>query len=184
MDDLELAKRLSQNDDEALQALVEGHYDPLYRFLRRLANGSDEAARELAQETLLQVRDSARGFRGRSALRTWILRIAFRTYSRQRRKHGWERVSESALSANEFDRSEDRIVFEQALDSLSPKLREAFILREVIELSVEEAAQILRVPEGTVKARVFRARHFLIQKLEHSEEIDYVAKPIEIRNNS
>ena len=66
MDDRELAIRLAQHDDEALCLLVERHYAPIYRFLRRLG-GSDEQARESTQETLLAIRRSAGSFKGRSA---------------------------------------------------------------------------------------------------------------------
>jgi len=178
MDDLELARRLAENDDDALAELVERHYAPTYRFLRRLS-ADDEAARDLAQETLLQVRNAASGFRGRSAFRTWMLRIAYRTYARSRRRRRHETLSEALASPSSEASSLDRVAFEQALLTLSPKLRDALLLFEVLELSMEETATVLRVPSGTAKARVARARQAMQNHLEQTQEFRYVEPAIE-----
>lgn len=183
MTELELARRISQNDEEALEALVERHYAAIYRFVRRLAGGHDEAARELTQEALLQIRDAAHGFKGRSQLRTWMLRIAYRTYTRYRRSLRTEPLRDSIADPGNGVSTLDRLAFEQALREISPKLREAFALHELSELSVEETAEVLGIPLGTAKARIARARHALIRKLQSCEAINYVAPAIEVRNS-
>ena len=173
MDDRELAHRLAENDDAALEALVECHYEAIYRFLWRLA-GSDEQARELTQESLLQIRASAGSFRGRSQFRTWALRIAYRVYARSRRKRQHDSLTEAILIPDGQAATLDRIAFEQALLRLTPKLRDAFTLHALNELSVEETAAVLKVPVGTAKARISRARKALQSQLE-TEACTHVA---------
>lgn len=173
MDDRELAHRLTENDDAALEALVERHYEAIYRFLWRLA-GSDEQARELTQDSLLQIRASAGSFRGRSQFRTWALRIAYRVYARSRRKRQHDNLTEAILLPDVQSGTLDRIAFEQALLRLTSKLRDAFTLHALNELSVEETAAVLKVPVGTAKARIARARKALQSQLE-TEACTHVA---------
>lgn len=172
MDDRELAIRLAQHDDEALQLLVERHYAPIYRFLRRLG-GSDEQARESTQETLLAIRRSAGSYKGRSAFTTWAFRIAYRTYVRSRRRRGHEEISERIPLPDHEVATLDRIVFEQAIAKLTPKLRDAFVLHELNGLSMDEVARVLSIPTNTAKSRVARARHALQSELEQ-ESTSYV----------
>lgn len=174
MDDKELAIRLAENDDAALGALVDRHYARIFRFLRRLS-GSDEQARELTQDTLLQIRASAHGFKGRSSFSTWALRIAYRSYSRSRRIRRHEPLSDAILVSGSEIASLDRIAFESALQRLTPKLRDAFVLHALNELSVEETASVLRIPLGTAKARIARARKALQSELEQPEASSHVA---------
>lgn len=165
MDDRELAHRLAENDDAALEALVNGHYQAIYRFLWRLV-GSDEQARDLTQDALLQIRSSAQAFRGRSAFRTWALTIAYRTFAKSRRRRTGASLTEANLVPGGPSASLDRIAFEQALLRLTPKLKDAFTLHALHELSVSETASILGVPEGTAKSRIARARKILQTHLE------------------
>lgn len=178
MTDLDLARALAENDASALEALVERHYESLYRFLWRLS-GSDEQARDLAQTTLLQARDSARGFRGASAFKTWLWRIAYRTFARSRREPRHEPI-DASMSGLSWERSAlEWVAFERALASLSPKLHDAFVLHALQELSVVETAAVLGIPIGTAKARIARARHALIAQLQDQEESNYVPVPNE-----
>lgn len=172
MNDRELAIRLAQHDDEALSLLVERHYAPIYRILRRLG-GSDEQARESTQETLLEIRRSAGSFKGRSTFATWAYRIAYRTFVRSRRRRSHEGLSERIPLPDHEVATLDRIVFEQAIAKLTPKLRDAFVLHELNGLSMDEVAQVLSVPSNTVKSRVARARHALQSELE-KESTPYV----------
>lgn len=182
MTDLELAAGLAANQDEALQALVDRHYAAIYRLLLRLSN-SDEAARELTQSCLLQIRDSARTFRGHSTFRTWALRIAFRSFAKSRPR--WTTsLSDRIPTPSIESTSVDRVLLFEALGRLSPKLRDAFLIHELYGLSVREAATVLRIPEGTAKARIARARRFLSEQLQEPEEIHHVSTAIEIRNPS
>lgn len=179
MTELELAIKLSEDDDAALWELIERHYAHIYKFIRRLA-GDDENARELTQETLLQVRASAKRFNGRSQFRTWCLRIAYRTYTRSRRRKQTLPLSER-LEAPNNHMCLEALILTVAMSKLSPKLRDAFVLHELNELSVEETATVMCIPLGTAKARIARARQFLKEQIE-KEDSDYVATKIEARN--
>ena len=179
MTELELAIKLSEDDDAALWELIERHYAHIYRFIRRLAC-DDESARELTQETLLQVRASAKRFKGHSQFRTWCLRIAYRTYARSRRRKKMLPLSER-LEAPSGSLCVESLILSAALSKLSPKLRDAFVLHELNELTVEETAAVMRVPLGTAKARIARARQFLKLQIE-KEDSDHVATKIEARN--
>jgi len=177
--ELELAIKLSGDDDAALWELIERHYAPIYKFIRRLA-GDDENARELTQETLLQVRASVKRFSGRSQFRTWCLGIAYRTYARSRKRKRTLPLSEQ-LEAPNRHLCLEAVVLIAAMAKLAPKLRDAFVLHELNELSVEETATVMRIPLGTAKARIARARQFLKEQIE-KEEFDYVVTKIEARN--
>lgn len=91
--------------------------------------------------------------------------------SRKRRNH--EELSERIPLPDHEVATLDRIVFEQAIAKLTPKLRDAFVLHELNGLSMDEAAQVLAVPANTVKSRVARARHALQSELEQ-ESTRYV----------
>jgi RNA polymerase sigma-70 factor (ECF subfamily) len=113
----------------------------------------------------------------------WILRIASNYCIDQIRKRDWRTVSFDTPIETEdgtlemelagpgpqpdevLERKEQRMVIEQAIDSLPPDYRMAIVLRHTEGLSYEEIADVLGVPLGTVKARIHRARSALQKKL-------------------
>jgi RNA polymerase sigma-70 factor (ECF subfamily) len=136
----------------------------VWRFVASLT-GPDEAD-DLAQETYLRILKALPGFAARASARTWVLAIArrvcadhVRTMVRQRR------VQERVLGrAGEYVTADQTGLHGTAelLRHLADERRVAFVLTQVVGLSYAEAAAVERVPVGTIRSRVARARSDLV----------------------
>ncbi|RYG35444.1 RNA polymerase sigma factor [bacterium] len=148
--------------------LVEDHFDDLYRFLRGLTRHVQDAE-DLAQRTLVRAYRSLHTFDGRASLRTWLHGIAYREFL------NWHRGRRLIVALDprrgqtdaRLDALLDRERLRAAIARLTPKVGAAFVLVEVQELSLDEAATALGIPAGTVKSRLFEARASLRQTLEN-----------------
>ena len=178
MNDLEIAKRIAAGDAEVAEQFVRTHYPAVFRILRHLTR-SREDAEDLTQQSFLAARANIDRYRGAAGLKTWLHRIAFNEYSqwKRKRRHTAPLSHERPVEEPGFGSFIEGETLLRALTTLSDKHREAIVLHEVEELSVAEVAQILKVPVGTVKARLFYARRHLRALLEDgSEVINHEAK--------
>lgn len=157
-----------------LLALVQPH---VWRFVSTLERNR-ETAEDLTQESLLRVVRGLSDFRSESRFRTWAFAIARnvvrdhqRAVARRPRLVGRDRVPARGVhNARSEDRDAALIVdLQRAIDLLPPELREVFVLVEVSGLRYREAAEILDLPEGTVKSRMFHSRRKMIRHLEIRE---------------
>jgi len=163
VEDLELAHRVAVRDDQAVAALIDRFYEPLYRFLWQ-ASGSREDAEDLTAQTLsAAVRDSDR-FLGNGSYQAWLFRVAYRQLLQWRRRRIFS-FGSSTEPTTDADPS-DAVVIVDALRQLAPEQRDAFLLTAVEGFSNEEAGAMLGVPAGTVKSRGFYARQRLRELLE------------------
>ncbi len=173
MHDLETAKQIASGDRDAAERFVRDNYASVFRLLRHLC-GRREDAEDLTQQTFLTVRTKVSSYRGRSGLRTWIHRIAFNEYLQWKRRT--KKVSPLLPSQGKNDPAFASCIVGEALlgalKTLPDKMREAFVLHEIEELSVQEVARILSVPTGTVKARLFHARRKLRALLSDGIEVN------------
>lgn len=161
MSERALVRKILAGDQQAADRFVREHYSPVLRFLS-LVTRSHEDAQDLAQQTFVKAKGSLAEFRFESKLRTWLFGIAYHEYTHWSRSSRREVVG---LTSEGSTVSEDAIVLRHAIGELSELHREAFVLREVDRLSVREAAQVLGIPEGTVKSRCAEARAILVRKL-------------------
>lgn len=139
--------------------------------------GDREEARDATQEIFLRALEALPGFRGESALSTWLYRIAANTciarssIRRQRRTRevpadDWDHPDERSPSSLELvEKGQRDAVLHQAVSELPEPYRLVIVLHYFQELTGAEVAQVLKVPEGTVKARLFRAQRLLQRKL-------------------
>lgn len=168
-------EKLRNRDAEALNNWVHRHYDDIYRLLRHLTRHA-ETAEDLAQQTFVKALQALPSFRGESGQRTWLSRIAFREYIAWRRKRRFF-LPLDVLSSKpdpEFQSIEDGEALLAALHHLPSALREAFLLHEVQQLTIEEIAEVTASPVGTVKSRLHHARARLQSMLESTyQEIRY-----------
>jgi len=164
MRDRRLVEKILQGDRLADGRLVEEHYPSVCKFLTFLT-GSHEEARELCQSTFVAARRSLPGFRFESGLRVWIKRIAYTEFLKSKRGPKTASLSDLHDLACTEGLSTDAIVLAQAVSDLPDEIRGAFVLREIDRLSVAETAEVLGVPEGTVKSRCHLAKKALRRRL-------------------
>jgi len=178
-----LIQRCAAADEDACAELVAEHQRMVYQLSLNLLGDHNEAL-DLSQEVFLRVFRTIHGFRGQSALRTWIYRIVVnQARNRQRwwrRRHRAQQVSldehiseHGELPAPGNGGSPDRILGQKqlaerirtSLDRLPFDQRTAIVLREIDGLSYEEIGFSLGIAVGTVKSRLARAREALRAQL-------------------
>jgi RNA polymerase sigma-70 factor (ECF subfamily) len=169
-----LIARIAQGDRLAMQVLYGRHHVRVFRFGLRLVR-NEQIAEDLISEVFLDVWRQAGKFEGRSAVSTWLLAITrFKALSALRRRKDAELDDEAAnaiedssddpeVSVQKKDTSE---ALRKCLTSLSAEHREIVDLVYYHEKSVAEVAQIVGVPEGTIKTRMFHARNRMSALLE------------------
>ena len=166
-----LIVRIAGGDRLAMQTLFARHRTAIYRWLLRLV-GNEATAEDLLSEVFLDVWRQADRFQARSSVSTWLMAIArFKALSARRvRKDAELDETIEATVADPADdpevmlekKSRDALV-RKAVTTLSPEHREIIDLVYYHEKSVDECAQILGVPSGTVKTRMFYARRKLAE---------------------
>lgn len=186
LSDVELASRIELGDTRAFELMMRRHNRLLYRTARSILR-DDAEAEDCLQEAYLQAFRSISGFRAEAKLSTWLTRIVInQALARLRRdKTRDARVSldnvldidgrvdgVEATQSNPAQpdaavlREELRRLLERHIDRLPTAFRTVFVLRALEELSVEETATMLGIPDATVRTRFFRARGLLRETLE------------------
>jgi RNA polymerase sigma-70 factor (ECF subfamily) len=151
------------------RAIYDGHFDFVWRSLRRL--GVHEAdAKDLTQKVFLTVHLRLADFEGRSELRTWIFGICLRVASDYRRSAAVRRevVTDAAQIASHESGERDplsvaesrstALVAEAVVNKLPEAQRIVFVLFELEEMSAEQIADLVEAPVGTVRSRLRLAR--------------------------
>lgn len=171
--DLQLLTAHVGGDHHAFGVLFRRHYDHLWQLALRTSYSPEDAADSL-QDALLSAHRNAATFRGDSEVRTWLHRIVVNScLDRIRRNRIRRSVSLSDESVGEpvADRDhiaelETAIVVDSALFTLPPDQRTALVAVDVQRYTVAEAAQLLGVPEGTIKSRCARGRERIREQLQ------------------
>lgn len=166
-----LVIRCQLGERSAFDELVERWYAPVWRYLRRVAGG-DEVASDVAQDAWLRVLRGIGRLRDGSKLRPWLFGIARRALMDRLRQQyatrGDTDVDLEALPGDDFsdDPRDEIAAMEHELARLPVTEREVLTLFYLRELSLAEVAEVLDVPVGTVKSRLFRARQLLRRGLD------------------
>lgn len=169
MTDTEPVTRTPGGDVHSLKALMSMHHRMLYRTARAILR-DDAEAEDAVQEACLQAYRALGTFRGESKLSTWLVRITVNeALMRLRNAKTAARTdvepddlaSGQAGPETTAHRGEMRQLLEARIGALPDPFRAVFVLRAVEELSVEETAAALGIPEITVRTRYFRARKLL-----------------------
>ncbi len=181
-DEQALVLRIAAGDHDAFELLMRRHNRRLYRLARATLR-NDAEAEDALQDAYLSAYRSLDRFRGDAALSTWLSRLVLneclaRLRRQQRRDNLMPMQSLpddtelDAMASNDSDtpehslaRAQIRVLLEHRLDALPEAYRTVFVLRCVEEMSVEETAQCLGIPEATVRSRHFRARSMLRKSL-------------------
>ncbi len=168
-----LVARAQRGDDVAFGVLYHRHAPRLYALLSRLA-GDESLATELLQDTFVQGWRALPHWRGESALATWLHRIAVNAHlgalraQRRRDAHETSEMELEKLAGIAAPSPEPgmRLDIERAIAALPPRMRTAFVLRDVEGYSYDEIAQSTDTAAGTVRAQVSRARLLLSREIE------------------
>jgi RNA polymerase sigma-70 factor (ECF subfamily) len=190
MPDEELARRVAAGETPALRLLMRRHNQTLFRTARAILR-DDAEAEDVVQEAYLKAIRAIGTFRSDARLATWLVRIVVNeALARLRRTRRAAAVipltgdtsAEEQLEYNEAPDllnlspepaalgAETRRIVEAKIDALPEAFRTVFVLRALEELTVEETATALGIPEATVRTRFFRARGQLRESL--SRELD------------
>ena len=182
--DAELARLCALRDPAALRQVITANNQRLFRAAWSILKDRGEAE-EAVQSAYLRAFAHIGEFEGRSALSTWLTRIAInealgRVRSSRRRREQLEsqgvsmldnyretlmRGSETGQPDERLAREQLRQMIERAVAGLPDAFRSVFVLREVEGLNVEETADALGIPPATVKTRLLRARRKLREAL-------------------
>ena len=179
--DDELLAAARQGDTAALETLLVRYQPHLYRFGLRMC-GNVEDAGDVAQESLISMARSVRGFRGDASVSSWLYTIARRFCIKKRRRSKFAPAREESLDEPTTDvarhladpglnperaatNRELATALTRAIDALEPAQREVLVLRDVEGLSAPEVARILDISVDAVKSRLHRARVAIREKL-------------------
>jgi RNA polymerase sigma-70 factor (ECF subfamily) len=198
LSDAALARRIEAGDLAAFEQLMRRHNRALFRTARAILKDDGEAE-DAVQEAYLLAYRSIATFRGDARLSTWLTRIVANEAFGRLRKHARRaailplrvdddptaresahdiRTESEAPAMDRPDnmalRREMRQLIEARIDALPDAYRVVFMLRAVEELSVEETAESLGIPESTVRTRFFRARSLLRESLAQDVDRAYV----------
>jgi RNA polymerase sigma-70 factor (ECF subfamily) len=177
-----LVDQCRRQDAEAFGRIVDAYQARVFGFARRMVGNVDEAL-DVTQEVFVRAYQAFDRFDGRSSLRTWLFRIAFNLcVDRSRRSQRTEQPI--SFDAVEFDDdawefpddtwnperlavdAELRDVIEQGVATMSEKLRSVLLLHDAEDMAYEEIAELMKIPVGTVKSRLFLARAHLKQAVQ------------------
>ncbi|HTS25248.1 MAG TPA: sigma-70 family RNA polymerase sigma factor [Bryobacteraceae bacterium] len=179
--DSSLVSRCLRGDESAWEELVRLHTRKVYALCYRFT-GSGSEAQDLTQEVFLRVFRTLRTFRSaEGSFATWLARVTRNLlidhYRRTRQERATDSIEEQlpmleevgAAASARPDQSvagrEASEILQATLQKLSPDLREAVILRDLQEMEYREIAEVLQIPEGTVKSRINRGRAELARLL-------------------
>jgi RNA polymerase sigma-70 factor (ECF subfamily) len=183
---LQLIERCLNGEEAAWEDLIKVHTRRVYSICYRFT-GSNQEAQDLSQEVFLRVFRSLKSFRaGEGTFTVWLGRLTRNLLIDHYRRTKLDRSTDSiedalpvleektAMSARADGLLAGREASEAlqgALQKLSPELRETVILRDLEELEYREIAQVLNVPEGTVKSRLNRGRAELARILRRQKVV-------------
>ena len=179
-----LVKKVQEGDTNAYNVLVIKYQYKVAQIISKfVANNAD--INDIAQDAFIKAYKAINSFRGESSFYTWLYRIvvnAAKTFLESNSKHKnsidvdspeFQSIDEQGILASKD--TPDRIieshelheVILKAMNDLPKELREAITLREIEGMSYDDMAIALKVPVGTVRSRIFRAREFIESRMAH-----------------
>lgn len=176
-----LIERCKKGDERAFGQFIDLYQARVFGFVKRMVSTSEEAE-DISQEVFIRAFQNIHRFDSRANIKTWVFRIAHNLCIDQARKT--KRSVQKVSFTNDADETEEIEVsdeswapeklliqtqmfelVEDAIASMSEKLRAVLLLHDREDLAYDEIATMLEIPEGTVKSRLFLARNYLQTKL-------------------
>ncbi|HLE31943.1 MAG TPA: sigma-70 family RNA polymerase sigma factor [Bacteroidota bacterium] len=179
---MSLIQEALAGDQNSFSRLRQKYHDAIFNLIYRMIREKDEV-KDLTQEAFIKAFGSLPSFNNEYAFSTWLYKIATNNcidYIRRKKLQTFsiDKPIESKESDFSFElpdstyepdkemiSSQRKKLLEDAINSLPPKYRQVIVMRHQEELEYQEIAQILKLPLGTVKAHIFRAREMLYKYL-------------------
>jgi RNA polymerase sigma-70 factor, ECF subfamily len=175
--ELALIERVCNGERELYYSLIQPYEKALFVAANSILRNEADAE-DIAQEAALKGLKYLKSFRRESKFSTWLIQIAVneaRMKLRKDRRHLYDSIDDSQsneegdyiprdfadwreIPSEALQRKELQKAIQKALDSLAPKYREVFVLRDVQKLNIQETAAALQITEASVKTRLLRAR--------------------------
>jgi RNA polymerase sigma-70 factor, ECF subfamily len=189
--DEDLMVQYQQGEVRAFELLLGRHQRPIFNFILRFV-GDRETAEDLLQETFMRVIKGAAAYKRQAKFTTWLYTIARNLCVDQtrRRKHRRHASLDAPMSASEdsgtlmevipgHDMASDRAsinkqlheTMQRAIAGLSEEQREVFLMREFLDLPFKQIAEVVGVPENTVKSRMRYALEKLRLELDEYKDL-------------
>lgn len=178
IEDSEIIQAALKGDDRAYKRLMQKYHDAIFNFIQRMIRDRPQVE-DLTQEAFIKAFGSLKNFNDEFAFSTWLYKIAMNNcidYIRKRKlplysidkpieskdsDYTFELPDESYEADKELINDQRTKVLNEAIERLPGKYKRVIHLRHVEERSYEEIAKMLKLPIGTVKAHIFRARELL-----------------------
>jgi RNA polymerase sigma-70 factor, ECF subfamily len=180
LSDVELVRKATSGDGQALDVLVTRYTPRVNRLAAQLFEDLEEA-RDAAQESLVKLCTRLRQFRGEAQFATWLHRLVVNTCRDRMASQRVRRTEPLLLEEQAVDEASDpstlaaladlRRDVAEALARLSPKQRAAVILKDSFGLPYADVARLARIPVGTAKCYVHRARARVKAHLEELAQV-------------
>ncbi|UCE66970.1 MAG: sigma-70 family RNA polymerase sigma factor [Candidatus Zixiibacteriota bacterium] len=180
--DKELMELIQAGDDKAFRELVIRFQDRLMNFVGRIVTDK-ETSEEIVQETFLRIFNQKMSYTPQYAVSTWIYTIALNLSRSELRKRKLRRFLslDFLKEESDFELADSAVqtmsglapVLQKAIEKLPQEYKTAFILCDIQRLPYQQIAEVMRVPVGTVKSRINRARSILREKLKPYKELQH-----------
>ncbi len=187
IDEKKLVQAIQQGDKIALAQLLEHYQQRLYNIILRMVYNRDDAL-ELAQDTMVKIVEHISDFNGQSKISTWMIRIAMNlsiSHLRKRKLRNAMSLDQPFNGQNDQSASlkqqivdqmepgpsqnvqnnEMLALLQQAIHQLEQDFKAVLVLRDIDQMDYTQIANVLNIPVGTVKSRLFRARLALRQQM-------------------
>ncbi|MDH3251863.1 MAG: sigma-70 family RNA polymerase sigma factor [Ignavibacteria bacterium] len=183
-EDSRIIQQALRGDDAAYKKLMNKYHDAIFNFIYRMVRDKHQVE-DLTQEAFIKAFASLKSFNDEYAFSTWLYKIATNNsidYIRRRKlqMYSIDKPIEAADSDYSFELPDDTYqadkdiirgqkaqLLNEAIAALPEKYRKVIQLRHVEERTYEEIAKLLKLPIGTVKAHIFRAREILYKTLKN-----------------
>lgn len=183
--ELNLIKKAQQGDELAFNELYQGFYKQAYYFALKITN-CDADAQDAVQESFITIRTAIKELREAKNFKKWMLQIVLSKCNKIFRKNKYTILDPDIVSAMPIEEKRTYMSGEnhvrdlsrhewimEMLSELTENQREILLLMYFNQLSIKEIAEVLEIPEGTVKSRLVSAKTALKRKMEQSEDAEH-----------
>ncbi|MCI8540295.1 MAG: sigma-70 family RNA polymerase sigma factor [Erysipelotrichaceae bacterium] len=180
----EYVKKAQLGDEESFRKLYHHYYQKAFYIALKISNYCEADAQDIVQDTFMEIHRSLKNLQNPEHFKAWMIRILISKSSHKFRDNrdmfvepeklmkmeGYREQRNYMLPGNQLNNDEDKQILLQMMNQLKPKQREVLVLQYFEHLSIKEMAEILQIPEGTVKTRILYAKNQLKELVSEYEK--------------